>query len=58
MRELLNKYPLGYEGYLVEKGHGLPGGQEASNISAAEADKEAVVEESQGMKCTNLQVRA
>jgi hypothetical protein len=58
MQELLNKYPLGYEEYLVEKGLGLPSGQEASNISAAEADKETVVEESQGMHGTDLQARA
>lgn len=55
MRELLNKYPLGYEGYLVEKGLVPPVDQVAGNFSVAQANKETLVEEFRG---TDMQARA
>lgn len=55
MRELLNKYPLGYEGCLVEKGLVPPVDQVAGNFSVVQANMETLVEE---FRDTDMQARA
>jgi hypothetical protein len=39
MRDLLKKYPLGYEGYLLEKGLGPAVDPAAANAAAVEANR-------------------
>lgn len=44
MRDLLKKYPLGYEGYLLEKGLTPKADVVAANAAAVEANRNIVAE--------------
>jgi hypothetical protein len=48
MRDLLKKYPLGYEGYLLEKGLAPAVDPAAANSAAVEANRSIGVQSIQG----------